>query len=302
MEGYIAAVAERYGAAIGEYDVINEMIMNLRHTQRLQGYRFPNLADPNVGLQIFNLADQYLPDAKLVVLECPGPKDTFLYRAVLEYHKRLLELGAPVDVVGTQCHFYTEDPVYLPYPRNDAIAPEDVQRFVPFQIGHPSGGIGAFTMKAIEKGLDLVGALGKTVHITEHNPPSRNGDISGPQPRLTDQEVAAWTENFYTLAFSKPYLCQLTRWFVVDSVQGRGVDAGLVTQEGEKKASYYALRKLLKETWSSRWQGRAGPAGASFRGFYGTYEARVRGYRAARFDLLAGGASSVTVALERENG
>ena len=68
----------------------------------------------------------------------------------------------------------------------------------------------------------------------------------GPQPRFNEEEIAAWEVNYYTLIFSKPYIHQLTRWFVVDGHGGNALDGGLITVKGRKKPNYYALRKLIK--------------------------------------------------------
>ncbi|OPZ08004.1 MAG: hypothetical protein BWZ10_02733 [candidate division BRC1 bacterium ADurb.BinA364] len=133
------------------------------------------------------------------------------------------------------------------------------------------------------------------IHITEFNPPSRDTKNKNPdQARLSDEEVAEWTVNFYTLAFSKPYIREITRWFLIDTIGGRGIDAGLVTLEGERKPSYYALRKLLKETWSTRWEGELKDGQADFRGFFGTYEARIGG-ETARFELCEGPSGPIEV-------
>jgi hypothetical protein len=61
------------------------------------------------------------------------------------------------------------------------------------------------------------------------------------------------------------------------------MDAGLLTKTGEKKPLYHALRKLLKEDWSTRWQGDLVNGTAAFRGFFGKYEVGVPGYGTARF-------------------
>ena len=115
------------------------------------------------------------------------------------------------------------------------------------------------------------------MHITEFSPPSRDNKRTGPQPSLTDDEVAAWQVNYYTLAFSKPYVHEVTRWFLVDELGGRGIDAGVIARDGKLKPAYFALRRLLKETWSSSWAGTARRGEVSFRGFYGDYEVSVPG-------------------------
>jgi len=281
MERYIAAVADRYGDDIHDYDAINEMVSNVRWRRDRPRLTFPPLHDPLISKRVIELCRKHLPDAVLVSLEDGWPADeNGIWRAIYEFQKDLVATDAPFDAIGTQCHFYTY---------ND----------VPFQAGHPRSGPGAFTMASIGRGFDLLGSLGKPVFVPEHNPPSRNNNFWWTQPRLTDEEIASWTENFYTLAFSKPYIKQLVRWFLIDNVQGRGMDAGIVAENGGKKPVYYALRKLLKQTWSTHWQGTPDASGAvSIRGYHGTYEAKGRGFKPARFVVAENGPRRISVALK----
>ena len=39
----------------------------------------------------------------------------------------------------------------------------------------------------------------------------------------------------------------ISRWFTVDNLGGRGMDAGIVSEEGVFKPNYFALKKLIKE-------------------------------------------------------
>ncbi|MCX7012678.1 MAG: endo-1,4-beta-xylanase [Candidatus Sumerlaeota bacterium] len=270
FEARIRAVAQHYGKTIHEYDVINEMVSAefwAEVRKEVESYqRFPLLWKPENGARIMRLARQWLPDATLVVLEANiSTLNSPHFQKVVSYDRKLAEQGAPFDYCGYQAHFYAAGQ--------------------PFQQGHPEAGPGAFTMKKLGEGLDLLASVGKPVAITEFSPPSRSNKSKNPnQPRLSDEEVAAWTVNYYTLAFSHPSVQGITRWFVIDNLGGRGMDAGLVTELGEKKPAYYALKKLLTETWSTAWQGALADGQASFRGFYGAYEVAVDGYEPARFD------------------
>jgi len=282
IERRIRRVAERYGDAIHEYDVINEMIMNLEWAG-LHNPLFPTLGRPENAARILRMADKHLPDAKLVMLEthlCTLKNPH--YRKIRRYYEKVLDLGAPVDVLGFQGHFYGGGRM-------------------PIREGHPRAGRGAFTMKAIGDCLDDLAELGRPVHITEFNPPSRMKSRKGPQPGLTEEEIAAWETNYYTLVFSKPYIDQLTRWFVVDGCGGNAVDGGLVTLGGRKKQNYYALRELLKGTWTTRWEGVTANGGVSFRGFFGLYEVSVPGYEPAKFWMRSGSPGRAEVRLRRRS-
>lgn len=281
IEKRIRDVARKYGGTIHEYDLINEMLMNLKWANE-NNPTFPTLGNPANAARIFRIADKYLPDAKLVVLEthlCTLKNKH--YQSIFKYYEKLLDLGAPVDVLGFQGHFYGGGKM-------------------PIHRGHPQGGPGTFTMKVISDCLDHLATLGKPIHITEYNPPSRMKKRKGPQPRLTDEEIAAWTVNYHTLVFSKPYIYQLTRWFVVDGHGGNAMDGGLVTVDGRKKPSYYALRKLLKETWATTWKGNPSDGMASFRGFFGKYEARIPGYKPVKFKLHSKGKRNKVIRMTRQ--
>jgi len=58
--------------------------------------------------------------------------------------------------------------------------------------------------------------------------------------------------------------------------------------------------EAIKEDWSSRWDGDLSPHGAaSFRGFFGKYEANVEGHGAAQFSLGSAGPREVVVRLTK---
>lgn len=283
FEQRIKAVGERYGKTIKEYDVINEMV-----TERGVGKgkavvdsfkNYPDVCLPATDKRLLEITRRYLPDAKLVVLEARiAVPENPEFQAIYAYYKALEAIGASYDYVGHQAHFYQGGTM-------------------PIAVGHPKAGPGAFTMSKIDAGLEMLASLGKPVVITEFNPPSRDGNINqgAGQSGLTEEELAAWSVNYYTLVFSKPYTLGLSRWFVLD--QARGMDAGVLTEEGEKKPAYYALKKLLKETWHTEWRGSVTNGQASFRGFYGTYEVSAPGYAPVRFDCASAGETAPRVVL-----
>lgn len=280
IEARIKTVAERYGSQIHEYDVLNEIASDKWVWENHPNSAF--FADPANGARCFALARKYLPDAELLNTDATIATTTSpALTSLLDYSRNLLTHGAPIDVIGQQAHFYASGPM-------------------PFQEGHSKyGGKGAFTMKMIEGGLDRLASLGKPVHITEFSPPSRDNKRKEPQPSLTDEEIAAWQVNYYTLAFSKPYIHEITRWFVIDELGGRGVDAGLITKDGKLKPAYYTLKRLLKDTWSTEWRGTAVNSTVAFRGFFGDYEVEVPGYRKAVVAARSTGPRSITVKLLR---
>ena len=248
---------------------------------------FPALSNPTNSAKIMKLARKYLPHATLVSLEqvytTPNLENSD-FREVLDFQKQLLQLGAPADVIGNQGHFFS------------GWGPSDNMLF---SVGNAKGGPGAFAMKQNSLGLDMLAALGKPIHITEFHPPSRNARRSDPQPALTPEEAAAWLSNYLTLVFSKPYIKELIYYNIIDGFAGAAIDGGLVNHRGELNPTYYAMRKLLKEDWSTKWQGELSSGTTSFRGFYGKYKSVVEGYQLVEFTIGANTSHETTISLKK---
>ncbi len=265
IERRIATVAQKYGNLIAEYDVINEVISRSRWIKNTNP-NFPDLAVPANAKRVFELAEKYLPDARLVILDyLIATKANRLFDRLNTYYDNLLKMGAPIDVIGYQGHYYSDGQT-------------------PFHRGHRYLGPDAFTMRSINAEFENLARFAKPIHITEFNAPSRKKQWGVSQPLLTDDEIAAWEINYYTLAFSKPYIHQLVRWHIIDGWRD-GLDAGFLKLDGTVKPNYYAIRKLLKHTWSTHWQGALDNGMAFFRGFYGTYRAQVNGYPSVEFTI-----------------
>jgi len=278
IEDRIRTIAKRYGNQVHEYDVLNEIAADKWLWENHLDSAF--FADAANGARCFRIARQYLADAELLNTDATiAATNSTALTPILDYSRALLAAGAPIDVIGHQAHFFASGSM-------------------PFQQGHARyGGPGAFTMKMIDGGLDRLAALGKPVHITEFSPPSRDKKRKGSQPSLTDDEIAAWQVNYYTLAFSKPYVHEITRWFIIDGLGGRGLDAGLITTDGKLKPAYYAIKRLLKETWSTDWRGPAVHGTVSFRGFFGDYDVEADGYEPATLSARSTASRSISLTL-----
>ncbi len=277
LEQRIQQVAGRYGDKITEVDVINEFIhyqywKENPHAKYLESTTFPDFAKPENGARILRIARKHLPNAKLVVLEAGiWSVSNPVFQEIYNYHKRLIELDAPYDYIGYQAHYYA-------------------QKNVPFQLGTKEFGPRTFMMDEINRGLEKMATLGKPMVITEFNAPSRSNKSKNPdQVRISDEEIAAWERNFYTLLFSKPYIDGLSRWFTIDNLGGRGMDAGVVTEDGKLKPNYFALLKLIKADWHTRVSKQSSKDGiVQFNGFYGHYRIAVDGYEGASIRLSKG--------------
>lgn len=269
LEERVKSVAERYRGRFEEFDVINEFVSGHYWENHLDFYRavpqFPQFRDPETAKRMMEMTRNYLPKEKLVVLEAQIPSiRNPRFVETVDFWKSLVAIGGDFDYVGHQAHFYGGGCDYR----------KGTTRF--------PGGENAYTMAEVEKGLDLLGSIGKPVVITEFNGPSRNSSWSEQTQRkvwtMNDEENAAWQINFYRLAFSKPYIREVTRWFLIDELGGKGMDAGVLTADGRKHAVYDALRHLIREEWHTKVACDVRNGTLCFRGFYGDYEIRVDGY------------------------
>jgi len=271
IEGRIKYVADNYRDRITEFDVFNEHVSAFGWPDFKQFYDespgFPQFRDPQEAKRVMNLTRKYLPDAKLVILEAQLPSVyNPKFMATVDCWREMVKAGVDFDYVGHQAHFSSMGGDY----RNGSKY-------------YPNGG-DTYTMAGIEKALDELGSIGKPVIITEFNGPTR-AEISEKENAawtLSDEENAAWQINFYRLVFSKPYIEQLTRWYLIDGFGGRrGIDAGVLYKNGEKHAVYDKLRDLIKKEWHTAIQQTPQNGRLAFRGFFGTYSVKVNGYKLA---------------------
>jgi hypothetical protein len=297
IEKHLHAVARHphpvTGEPIGElleFDVINEtgskMWTNIHLNEAGKPAAFPSAHNRHPrgnanAARMICLARKYMPKARLVVLEgWPiGDLESGSAKRIYRHFKKLFDQNSPDPnvrqvarddrvLLGTQGHFSAKDRSTI-------------------------------TMDRINAGLERFAEFGKEIVITEYDPPTvmRNRkDLY--LFRLTPEEQAAWSVNFHTLVFSKLYASAICRWAMSDR-QGQKADAGLLFADGRKKPEYHALQKLIRETWTTRWSGDLdGQGRATFRGFFGTYEARLPGHAPVRFTLCSSGPREIECVAE----
>ena len=81
---------------------------------------------------------------------------------------------------------------------------------------------------------------------------------------------------FFTLAFSHPDLTSITIWNLTDLNAWRGHAGGILDKELNPKKSFYALKKLIKEDWSTKTEIiQKVKKPIVFNGFYGDYLGEV---------------------------
>lgn len=132
-------------------------------------------------------------------------------------------------------------------------------------------------LASISRILDWYGTLSIPVHITAFNAP---GDFTSNlgywHRRSWDEELKIeWIEKFYTIAFSKQPMREITYWFSRDADYFR-TKLGLFDVSGQPRESCYALRRLLTENWTTRLHMKTDSNGQlEFRGFAGDYNITV---------------------------
>lgn len=134
-----------------------------------------------------------------------------------------------------------------------------------------------FPLEQVWRTLDQYAALGKELHITEFTPTSGGQEITGSHVtgKWDESAQADYAVKFYTVCFAHPAVAAITWWDLCEAgawLKG----GGLLHKDLSPKPGYLALRKLIREQWSTKAAGTTGKDGAfSFRGFHGEYVARI---------------------------
>jgi GH35 family endo-1,4-beta-xylanase len=239
----VERTVSRYGRRIGIWDVVNEAIARHVNVPMPRDYVY----------RAFELANRlFPPNATLLINETTAlwSNDRDEYSPYYLLISNLLARGARVDAIGLQFHFFSEAL------HNDVRAGR------------------AMTPEKFFRVLDLYARFGKPLHITEITIPTLPATPEG------EQAQAEMTRDFYRAWFSHPNVEAVTWWNLVDETAVPGEDkwrGGLLRRDFSEKPSYAALRKLIREEWTTKHSGAADASGAAtFRGFYGRYRAKVR--------------------------
>jgi GH35 family endo-1,4-beta-xylanase len=97
-------------------------------------------------------------------------------------------------------------------------------------------------------------------------------------PSLKEREnyQAAYLKDFYTLLFSHPSVTSITMWNLTDRNAWRGHAGGILDMELQPKKAFYSLKKLIKETWTTKISKNFDmDEGLSFSGYYGKYNGKL---------------------------
>ncbi len=253
VEEYIKAIADRYGNAFEELDVINEMYTIYKNCYAGCGQRNLSITDePDHVYKMFGLANKYFPYTKLFWNE--GSFETFgtdrykgersQYYMMLKTH---LDQGASIHGIGMQYHmFATQGTEYF-----DKKASTELCN--PLRI---------FDV------LDCYGKFNLPISISEISVPSyTNND--------TDERLQAEiVKRLYSIFFSQKQVDSLVWWNLADNMAFMGEDefmAGLVRQDLSVKPAYQTIVDLFDKEWHTELDVKQQDV-IEFNGFYGNYE------------------------------
>jgi endo-1,4-beta-xylanase len=157
---------------------------------------------------------------------------------------------------------------------------ESVKHGVPFDgIGiqaHEPVGM-RFPLDRVRKILDRYAALGKELHITEFTPTSGGEKIAGSHKHGVWDEAAQaeYAEKFYRVCFAHPAMRAITWWDFSDRNSWRP-GGGMLRADLSPKPVYFALKRLIRDEWSTKLSGETDAAGRfEFSGFYGEYRVKI---------------------------
>jgi len=125
--------------------------------------------------------------------------------------------------------------------------------------------------------LDWYDTLSVPIHITEVNAPGNfTSQLGFWHQRSWDERLKVeWIEKFYTIAYSKPHIKEITYCSPRDEPFIRA-ETGLLSVSYVPRESFYALKRLITENWTTRLNMKTDANGQiEFRGFAGDYNITV---------------------------
>ena len=263
-------LADRYGADVAIWDVVNESLVCPKS--------FPLFRpDRSYVLWAFELAHRvFRPEPLLMINEVTGfgsrpGADNPYYQQV----KRLLDEGVGVEGIGFQFHFFSAGALQ----------------------SHLDGK--SFRPKDLLDVYERFAGFGRPLYITEITIPTAGPD--GPEVQ------AAVTRNLYRLWFSAPRMAGITWWNLGDGLAVKGENkagGGLVDENLDPKPSYLTLDRLINQEWTTRVEAKTDARGeVRFRGFFGGYDVTATtpgGERRGRFQHTRDGKAAYACRLGPE--
>lgn len=240
----IRMLAERYGDAVSQWDVVNEAV----HVRQPTDFgtwgpvRFP----ADYTLDSFVSARRHFPAGARLAINEAG----VIRKPYVSFVRDLIRRGAPIDIVGVQMHIFSREAVQQ-IARGEMCQPN-------LTDWTPEDQVAAFTM------LD---SLHRPLHVSEVTIPASD---DSPEGRALQARLA---RDNYRLWFSWPSVERITWWNLVDyTYHKESLPSGIFTKDMEPKPVYFALDRLINHEWKTRLTATADAHGVvAFRGFRGRY-------------------------------
>ena len=255
IEAHFADLAQHYSRRIPDWEVINETLCKGHRKQNTAYFKAPELVEWN-----FALAEKYFTANKLIINEA-----THIWEKLYCYDRspyylqieRALSKGARIDSIVMQFHNFV---------RAENEAETAVELYNPAHLYEV---------------LDTYARLNKPIQLTEVTIPA-----------YTDSEEdealqAELLENLYRIWFSHPATEAIIYWNLVDgyaafapqgdmSAGENYYRGGLLRFDMSVKPAYTAIQNLFEKEWRTDISVQTNAEGkATFRGFYGAYDAEI---------------------------
>lgn len=256
LETRIAQLAERYGAKVTLWDVVNEAFSYPRWFHKTIAW---SVVPQDYVYQVFKLAEKYFPNhAELLYNDGHQISyEPFHYdnSPVYLLCKNLLERGVRLGGIGIQFHMYGA--------LEQMVAGEGGPLHLYFDPVHQ------FNV------LDQYARLGLPLHMTEISLPT--------YPELPRKEAeefqAKLLRHFYRIWFSQEKMESIVWWNFSDKTAygwESDYDAGLVGQDMGEKPAYRMLDHLVNHEWHTECTVETDENGvADWNGFHGDYDLEI---------------------------
>ena len=251
LEKRFREIAERYARDIPSFEVTNET---------LQRGKSAFFYEPDFLERSWRLADLYFPANRLVINDYNvwWPESYNNRHAYYMQIERLMQNGIRhIDSVGMQFHSF-------------------------FPLSSEPGIAGVrYNPETLFRLMDTYAPLGLAEQITEMTIPAYSGSEE-------DEEIPAdLIAGLYTTLFSHPAMEAVIYWNLADGYAYRATPGdmtageniyygGLLRFDMSEKPAFRRLKKLIREDWHTSAEVKVTNGRASFRGFCGEYEIRVR--------------------------
>ena len=255
-DDYFSRVAKRYGESYAMFDVVNEAFLHKTLPLYTKECEYVDWA-------LANAADKFPKSCRLCINEASMVNDVPGWGVrYYELVKRIRDKGIRLDGVGFQFHLFSDKSL------------EGVLRGK------------TWSPQKLRRAYDRMATLGVPMYLTEITIPSTLGGLETGEK--LQAEVA---ENFYRFWFAHPGFAGITWWNLCDGAAWKkegDVLAGLIGADMRRKPVYEALWKLVRREWTTDVTVTTDGKGcASFRGYFGDYEATLDG-KTASFVLTRG--------------